>query len=137
MRLRWVLDADKTELLFLKPQDLGPDDVFDAKGRSIKDVKDEAQGTGKGAGPRRASWLRRTSSTHAARPLRPMQNRNARILQRASAFGNFYIATSLRLNWTKAARRNGRILGFVKPSHVVRQASTVDLITQCWPSNAN
>ncbi|MDX0696731.1 hypothetical protein GOD53_21970 [Sinorhizobium medicae] len=26
--------------------------------------------------------------------------------QARSAFGNFYIAASLRLNWTKAARRN-------------------------------
>lgn len=80
----WMLT--KPELLFLKPQDLGPDDVFDAKGRSIKDVKDEAQGTGQGAGRRRALWLRRTSSTHAARPLRQMQTRNARF---SSALGSW------------------------------------------------
>ncbi|MDX0442480.1 hypothetical protein GOD94_27740 [Sinorhizobium medicae] len=37
----------KSELLFLKTRGLDTNDVFDAKGRSIKDVRNEAKDLGK------------------------------------------------------------------------------------------
>lgn len=104
----------KSELLFLKTQGLAADDVFDAQGRPIKDIRGEAKALGKmlvvgvpcGSGGHRL----RTRHGHC------VQCKPATLgyLKRASAFGDVYIAVSPSLKWTKVGSTTNREQRFAK-----------------------
>jgi len=104
----------KSELLFLKTQGLSAGDVFDTKGRSVKEVKEEAKALGKvlvvgvpcGSGGHRL----RTRHGHC------VQCKPATLgyLKRVSVFGDVYVAVSQSLKWTKVGSTTNREQRFAK-----------------------